>query len=47
MSLTKKEYLTEQYLNFIKEIKTIIETDIFPKFTTMENFKIKKLCLEN
>lgn len=33
---TKKEFLTEQYLSFIKEIKTIIDTDIFPNLEDVD-----------
>ena len=33
---TKKEFLTEQYLSFMKEVKTIIETDIFPSLDSAD-----------
>ena len=36
MSLTKKEYLTEKYLIFIKEMKTIIEANIFPSLDDVD-----------
>ena len=33
---TKKEFLTEQYINFINEIKTIIDIDIFPSLDDVD-----------
>ena len=33
---TKKEFLTEQYINFINEIKTIIHIDIFPSLDDVD-----------
>ena len=36
MVLTKKEFLTEKYTKFIKEIKLIIDTDIFPSLDDVD-----------